>query len=60
LAGTGGVLVHQPLEPGAMEGLKGPARPGAIHRGNLGERGILTSEVAPFHRLLPECHLNMM
>jgi len=52
LAGTGGVLVHQPLEPGAMEGLEGPAGPGAVHRGNLGERGMFTSEVAPFHGLL--------
>ena len=53
LAGTGGVLVHQPLQPGAMEGLEGPAGPGAVHRGNLGERGMFTSEVVPFHRCFP-------
>jgi hypothetical protein len=32
-----------------MEGLEGPAGPGPVHRGHLGERGMFTSEVAPFH-----------
>jgi hypothetical protein len=40
--GTESVLVHQSLQPGAIEGCKGPARPGPVHGRLLGEGGMFT------------------
>lgn len=48
-AGTRRVLVHQSIQPGAIKGLEGAARPGPVHRPHLGKGGMFTRQVAPFH-----------
>jgi hypothetical protein len=51
LALTRAVLVHQPVQPGAVERLKGAAGPGPVHGRHRGEGGVFASQVAPFHEV---------
>jgi hypothetical protein len=52
LALTRSVLVHQPVQPSAVERLKGAAGPGPVHRPHSGKRSVFASQVAPFHGVI--------
>jgi hypothetical protein len=49
---TGAVFVHELVEPGAIQGRKGAAGPGPVHRSRPGKRGMFARQVTPLHEVL--------